>query len=85
MYQAVWNQVDPGELLGPKANHCWKPVIAAVHGMACGGAFYFIDESDIVIRARNAPIFDPHVTCGQVAALERSACANGCPCRKFCG
>ena len=27
---------DPGENLGPKSNDLWKPVIAAVNGMACG-------------------------------------------------
>src|SRR4051794_40437840 len=27
---------DPGQRLGPRANECWKPVIAAVNGMACG-------------------------------------------------
>jgi enoyl-CoA hydratase/carnithine racemase len=70
MYEALWNQVDPGDLLGPKANGCWKPVVAAVHGMACGGAFYWLNESDIVICSEDATFFDPHVTYGQVAALE---------------
>lgn len=28
---------DPGEALGPKTHGMWKPVIAAVNGMACGG------------------------------------------------
>src|SRR5436190_22562423 len=35
---------DPGENLGPKSNDLWKPVIAAVNGMACGGAFYMLGE-----------------------------------------
>jgi enoyl-CoA hydratase/carnithine racemase len=62
--------VDPGEYLGPKQNRLWKPVVAAVHGMCAGGAFYWINESDIVICSEDATFFDPHVTYGMVAALE---------------
>ena len=29
---------DPGDNIGPKSCDLWKPVIAAVNGMACGGA-----------------------------------------------
>jgi enoyl-CoA hydratase/carnithine racemase len=61
---------DPGEDLGPKENDLWKPVVCAVNGMACGGAFYFIAESDIVIAADHATFFDPHVTYGQAAVYE---------------
>jgi enoyl-CoA hydratase/carnithine racemase len=61
---------DPGEDLGPKANDLWKPVVCAVNGMACGGAFYMIAESDIVIAADHATFFDPHVTYGQAAVYE---------------
>src|SRR5262245_60677513 len=42
-----WSFEDPGVSLGPRANACWKPVVCAVHGMAAGGAFYWINESDI--------------------------------------
>ena len=61
---------DPGKFLGPKANDLWKPVICAVNGMACGGAFYMIAESDIVVAADHATFFDPHVTYGQAAVYE---------------
>ena len=61
---------DPGKLLGPKSQGLWKPVIAAVNGMACGGAFYMIGEADIVVAADHATFFDPHVTYGMVAAYE---------------
>ena len=61
---------DPGADVGPKANDLWKPVICAVNGMACGGAFYMIAESDIVIAADHATFFDPHVTYGQAAVYE---------------
>ena len=40
---------DPGDDLGPKSCDLWKPVICAVNGMACGGAFYMLAESDIII------------------------------------
>ena len=61
---------DPGRLLGPKSQELWKPVIAAVNGMACGGAFYLLGEADVIIAADNATFFDPHVTYGMVAAYE---------------
>jgi len=61
---------DPGKQLGPKSQGCWKPVNAAVNGMACGGAFYFLGEVDILIAAEHATFFDPHVTYGMVAAYE---------------
>lgn len=61
---------DPGRDLGPKANDLWKPVICAVNGMACGGAFYMIAESDIIVAADHATFFDPHVTYGQAAVYE---------------
>src|SRR3546814_10280671 len=50
--------------------NCWKPVIAAVHGMAAGGAFYWLNESDIIICSEDATFFDPHVTYGMTSALE---------------
>ena len=61
---------DPGRLLGPKSQELWKPVVAAVNGMACGGAFYMLGEADVIIAAEHATFFDPHVTYGMVAAFE---------------
>lgn len=66
----VWRQGDPGEKLGPKQNQVWKPVICAVHGLVAAGAFYWLNEADILIAADDAQFFDPHVTYGMVAALE---------------
>jgi enoyl-CoA hydratase/carnithine racemase len=65
-----WTARDPGECLGPKHNRCWKPVVCAVHGLAGGGAFYWINEADIVICSEDAAFFDPHVSYGLTAALE---------------
>ena len=61
---------DPGEYLGPKSNDLWKPVIAAVNGMACGGAFYMLGEVEFVIAADHATFFDPHVSYGMPTAFE---------------
>lgn len=70
IHDNVWVAEDPGNKLGPKSCKCWKPVIVAVHGMCAGGAFYWINESDIVIASEDATFFDPHVTYGMTAALE---------------
>lgn len=61
---------DPGEFLGPKSNDLWKPIIAAVNGIACGGAFYMLGEADIIIAADHATFFDPHLTYGMPAGYE---------------
>jgi enoyl-CoA hydratase/carnithine racemase len=66
----VWNHEDPGELLSPKWQQVWKPVVCAVQGMCTAGAFYFLNEADIVICSEDATFFDSHVTYGLVSALE---------------
>ena len=66
----VWNHEDPGELLSPKWQKVWKPVVCAVQGMCTAGAFYFLNEADIVICSADATFFDSHVTYGLVSALE---------------
>lgn len=66
----VWNHEDPGELLSPKWQKMWKPVVCAVQGMCTAGAFYFVNESDIVICSQDATFFDSHVSAGLVCALE---------------
>lgn len=66
----VWNHEDPGELLSPKWQKMFKPVICAVQGMCTAGAFYFINEADVVICSDEATFFDSHVSAGLVCALE---------------
>ena len=66
----VWHHEDPGEPLSPKWQKMWKPVVCAVQGMCTAGAFYFINESDIVICSTDATFFDSHVSTGLVCALE---------------
>ena len=75
----VWSQIDPGEKLSPKLNQVWKPVVCAVHGIAAGGAFYWINEADIVICSDDATFFDPHVSYGMTAALEPIGLARRIP------
>ena len=65
-----WMMDDPGLSIGPKTADCWKPVVAAVNGMACGGAFYLLGEVETIIAAEHATFFDPHVTYGMTAAFE---------------
>jgi len=67
---ATYRSFDPGQDLNPKANNVWKPVVAAVNGMACGGALYMLGEADIIIAAEHATFFDPHVSYGMVAGFE---------------
>lgn len=69
-YDDPWNFDDPGDWVGPKSNGLWKPVIGAVNGMACGGAFYMLGEVEFIIAADHATFFDPHVTFGMTAAFE---------------
>ncbi|MGX9790546.1 enoyl-CoA hydratase/isomerase family protein [Mycobacterium sp. MMS18-G62] len=66
----VWNHEDPGEALSPKWQKMWKPVVCAVQGMCTAGAFYFVNESDVVICSEEATFFDSHVSAGLVCALE---------------
>jgi enoyl-CoA hydratase/carnithine racemase len=68
--EGPWHFDDPGINIGPKTNDMWKPVIAAVNGMACGGAFYILGETDFIIAAEHATFFDPHVTFGMTACFE---------------
>jgi enoyl-CoA hydratase/carnithine racemase len=75
----VWNHDDPGAALGPRSNRVWKPVVCAVHGMVAGGAFYWLNESDIVICSDDATFFDPHVSYGLTAALEPIGLARRMP------
>jgi enoyl-CoA hydratase/carnithine racemase len=51
-------------------NDVWKPVICAVNGICAGGAFHWVADSDIVIASSDATFFDPHVSVGQVVAIE---------------
>jgi enoyl-CoA hydratase/carnithine racemase len=70
---------DPGFWLGAKQNRVWKPLIVAVHGMCAGGAFYWLNESDVAICSDDATFFDPHTTYGMASALEPAALLRRIP------
>ncbi|MFJ9962779.1 enoyl-CoA hydratase/isomerase family protein [Streptomyces avermitilis] len=70
---------DPLLTVGPKSNDLWKPVVCAVNGMACGGAFYLLGESEFVVADSTATFFDPHTTYGMVSAYESVLMAQRMP------
>ncbi|MET9619989.1 enoyl-CoA hydratase/isomerase family protein [Streptomyces sp. NPDC006464] len=70
---------DPLIAVGPKANDLWKPVVAAVEGMACGGAFYLLGEAEFLVAGEGATFFDPHTTYGMVSAFETVHMAQRMP------
>ena len=56
-----------------------KPVIAAINGLCAGGGLHFVADADIVIAASDAQFFDPHVSVGQVTAIEMIGLAKKMP------
>ncbi|UQX02382.1 enoyl-CoA hydratase/isomerase family protein [Streptomyces sp. RerS4] len=70
---------DPLIAVGPKANDLWKPVVAAVNGMACGGAFYLLGEAEFIVSSTTATYFDPHTSYGMVSAYEAVYMAQRMP------
>ncbi len=56
-----------------------KPVIAAVNGVCAGGGLHFVADADMVIASSEATFLDPHVSIGQVTALETIALARTSP------
>lgn len=51
-------------------NQVWKPVIAAVNGIACGAAFFLLGECESIVAADSATFFDPHLSHGMPAVAE---------------
>lgn len=54
----------------PRRARVFKPVIVAVNGVCAGAGLHFVADADIAIAAESATFLDPHVSVGQVAALE---------------
>jgi len=69
----------PWDRLTPIQNRCWKPVIAAINGMAAGGGLHFVVDSDIVLCSESATFFDTHVKVGLIAGLEAVGLARKIP------
>jgi len=66
------DRLDYGDAVKLTALHndVWKPVVTAVNGVCAGGGLHFVADSDITICSEEASFLDPHVTVGQVSALE---------------
>jgi enoyl-CoA hydratase/carnithine racemase len=50
--------------------HVDVPVVVAVNGACAGGGLHFVADADICIASTSARFVDPHVSVGQVSALE---------------
>lgn len=59
--------------------HIDKPVIAAVNGVCAGGGLHFVADADIVLASSTASFTDPHVSVGQVSAIETIALMRKMP------
>jgi len=46
------------------------PVIVLVNGVCAGGGLHFVADADICVAGERARFLDPHVSVGQVSALE---------------
>lgn len=65
--------------LTPHQNRVSKPTICAVNGLCAGGGLHFVVDCDVVIAAEGAEFMDPHVSVGQVSALEPVMLARRMP------
>src|SRR5207248_7577825 len=46
------------------------PVVVAVNGVCAGGGLHWLADADVVLAASDAVFTDPHVSVGQVSAIE---------------
>lgn len=65
--------------LTPHQNRVSKPTICAVNGLCTGGGLHFVADCDVVIAAEEAEFMEPHVSVGQVSALEPVMLARRMP------
>ncbi len=65
--------------LTPLQSRVSKPTICAVNGISAGGGLHFVADCDISIAAEEAVFVDPHVSVGQVSALEPIVLARRMP------
>jgi enoyl-CoA hydratase/carnithine racemase len=65
--------------LSPLDFDVWLPYVVAVNGVCAGGGFHLLTDADIVVAAEDATFLDPHVSIGQVSALEPIALLRRMP------
>jgi enoyl-CoA hydratase/carnithine racemase len=65
--------------LSPLEHDVWQPYIVAINGVCAGGGFHLLTDADVVIASTTASFVDPHVSVGQVSALEPIALARRLP------
>lgn len=63
----------------PHQNRVWKPVIAAVNGLANGGGLHLVVDADIIVAAETASFMDTHTSVGMVGAIENIGLATRLP------
>lgn len=54
----------------PLQTRVTKPTICAVNGVCAGGGLHFVADTDFSIASESATFLDPHVSVGQVSAIE---------------
>jgi enoyl-CoA hydratase/carnithine racemase len=64
------DRIKENQKLTALQNDVWLPTIIAVNGVCAGGGLHFIADADVVIASEDASFVDPHVSVGQVSALE---------------
>jgi E-phenylitaconyl-CoA hydratase len=62
-----------------RQNQVWKPVIAAVNGVAVGLGLKLIVDCDIIVASRTATFMDTHVNVGMVGGIENVGLAKRLP------
>jgi enoyl-CoA hydratase/carnithine racemase len=56
-----------------------KPTICAVNGVCAGGGLHFVADCDFTICSNTATFLDPHVSVGQVSAIETTVLSRRIP------
>jgi enoyl-CoA hydratase/carnithine racemase len=64
------NKISENQKMTALQNDVWLPTIVAVNGVCAGGGLHFIADADVVLASEDASFVDPHVSVGQVSALE---------------
>jgi enoyl-CoA hydratase/carnithine racemase len=64
------DKIKENQKLTALQNDVWLPTIVAVNGVCAGGGLHFLADADVILASEDASFVDPHVSVGQVSALE---------------